>query len=402
MPRPERKLYTKNKSKYDEEDIEEISRIQKFINDNVENRKKNAEDPMMVDSGPSNTSPKNVAYIYPYEFWSLDPISQSNVKLFNKDYNNLKVIQYRVDDGSATIQCTAFFEKLNDRDEWIKKMSIVHGTLVKIIGKIDDPNMELLRWTEIIKLKEEYYSKPFVIPEDMLVGKTIRGHQTNENAVDSSNVKSSSSRLSFSRSHSNKVTYLSTTSQHDISLNESFAPLRSPSSLQKDQLSDSEEKSAESDFVVTDNAVQSDEDALFSTSMHEDLSRPLTPVNGFSVLEDFLFLPNIFKRLTDNETIDFSKLNLSQITEDVFINIIVRYIYEKQLLDFEFSLIRQASVLIEYATLVLRNQHDCNEPTPEQLTDLFTQSLLTLVNEEFLLYTDEKRITYKIRDEFIY
>ncbi|CAG8464523.1 3869_t:CDS:2 [Diversispora eburnea] len=32
--------------------------------------------------------------------------------------------------------------------------------------KVDDPNMELLRWAEIMTLVQDVYSKPFVVPED--------------------------------------------------------------------------------------------------------------------------------------------------------------------------------------------------------------------------------------------
>ncbi|CAG8481266.1 10209_t:CDS:2 [Acaulospora colombiana] len=273
----------KNTKRYDVEDIEEISRIRNLVVSNTRENKE-VEDAMIVDVDVE--SPKSIAHIYPYEFWKLDPISQANVKLFNKDYNNLKVFH----------------------------------------------SGDLVSKHQALSLAPQLTSQPSTLLNEGL----------------------SKSYSSSNQTESNPTSVVPNT--------------RSPS-------------------VV----IKSDGSSSSTGIIEDDLSYSLISVNSLSAYGDFSFLPNVFHRLTENQNIDFSLLNSSQITEDVFINVIVRYIYEKKLFHFEFSSIRQSLVLTEYAVLVLRNQHNCKESTPEQLTSLFMRSLMTLVNEEFLTLLDEER-----------
>ena len=83
-----------------------------------------------------------------------------------------------VDDGTAVISCVQW-RKSDDSDQGIFVPTL--GQLVSVFGKISefreerqltvssicpetDPNTEPLFWMEVIKLKREVYSKPFVLP----------------------------------------------------------------------------------------------------------------------------------------------------------------------------------------------------------------------------------------------
>ncbi|CAG8734233.1 27859_t:CDS:2 [Dentiscutata erythropus] len=157
---------------------------------------------------------------YAPKYWQFDPIYQTNVKLFIKDLLNLKTVQfiegskithgffygnhpiqevdiiatvtafdinegkkytkYTLDDGSATIEFTDF----KNEDGPILEPKFDRGTVIRVIGKIKDyngkreignsygrmwtekdPNAELLRWLEILTLKKDVYSRPFILPK---------------------------------------------------------------------------------------------------------------------------------------------------------------------------------------------------------------------------------------------
>lgn len=85
---------------------------------------------------------------------------------------------FSVDDGTGVISCIQW-RKVDDSDEGLTIPTL--GQLVSVFGKVTefhnerqltvssvcletDPNVEPLFWMEVIKLKREIYSKPFVIP----------------------------------------------------------------------------------------------------------------------------------------------------------------------------------------------------------------------------------------------
>ncbi|CAG8688982.1 34012_t:CDS:2, partial [Racocetra persica] len=173
--------------------------------------------------------------IYPYpspRFWYLDPVYHTNIKLYISSLLKLKRIQFT--EGSRTVQ--SFFVKNHP----IKKVEIIApitgidiirgsiirytekgkggrhnkyidnpqfdlGTLVKVIGRLNvfngkreiifdtgkiyvikDPNVEYLRWFEILTLMRDVYSKPFILPpNDMtLIYNIIDDEEANEDEAE--------------------------------------------------------------------------------------------------------------------------------------------------------------------------------------------------------------------------
>ncbi|CAI2167208.1 18035_t:CDS:2 [Funneliformis geosporum] len=161
--------------------------------------------------------------------WTYDPLYNTEVKLFIKDIFNLTCIQHQifdnktVDDGTSTIACVAFapedkpFTQLRGDPTSSsgsnslcpptpKISSILKNTkfnlteLVRVIGvinefnqkreikirfmeKLEDPNEELLRWTEIIYLKNHVYCREYNIPRHQNSGREIRPSKANRNNI---------------------------------------------------------------------------------------------------------------------------------------------------------------------------------------------------------------------------
>ncbi|CAG8718229.1 24228_t:CDS:2 [Gigaspora margarita] len=156
---------------------------------------------------------------YGPNYWKFDPIYQTNAKLFIKDLLNLKAVQFTEGSkithgffyGNHPIQevdiiaTIIAFEIINGKkskfikytptigyvdfqndDKLITEPKFDRGTVIRVIGilkdyngkreisnsygrmwDMKDPNAEVLRWLEILTLKKEVYSRPFILPKQM-------------------------------------------------------------------------------------------------------------------------------------------------------------------------------------------------------------------------------------------
>ncbi|CAG8709983.1 29661_t:CDS:2, partial [Racocetra persica] len=64
------------------------------------------------------------------------------------------------------IDCVNFGERGKDRrhNKYIDNPQFDVEALVKVIGRLNDPNVKYLRWFEILTLMRDVYSKPFILP----------------------------------------------------------------------------------------------------------------------------------------------------------------------------------------------------------------------------------------------
>ncbi|RHZ79888.1 hypothetical protein Glove_140g151 [Diversispora epigaea] len=393
-----------------------------------------------MSSKSSLHSDSNTYYFYPPALWKLDPTYNANVKLFFKDYANLKVVEiggrrgifylnhiinrvdvigvvssihdiikydnkvfcikYYLDDGSATIPCIVFFETLKIHDEWIKQHQIEHGNLVRIIGnineyrgkiqvkykpedlwKVDDPNMELLRWAEIMTLVQDVYSKPFVVPED-----EWNKYVDKERKPTSNNT--------FTKSTSN---YGSSTE-----FDKSPRPLTSASTSTANATSSSSSSSSSSENIII--TITSSID-LNGNPFSNDKKRKRVNdddendenIRPGKKIKDFQPIPKTFYRRKKRKNIN---LKASQITKDVLIDSIVNYIYDNNLTSFRLSWIRQEPIFVTYCEYILRHQY-YEDPTDDLITVLLKRSLSELVNENFLTFADKKNLLYEVKGEYV-
>lgn len=107
--------------------------------------------------------------------------------------------------------------------------------------------------------------------------------------------------------------------------------------------------------------------------------------------------PKLFYRRKKDNDLNLKSLSM---TSNTLTNLIVNYIYDKDLSSFRFSWIRQEPSLIACAEHVIRQQYH-EEPNDDLITTLMKKSLLELVEENFLIFSDNLHLAYKVRYEYI-
>ncbi|CAG8722198.1 7195_t:CDS:2 [Cetraspora pellucida] len=342
----------------------------------------------------------------PPRFWRLDPVYRTNVKIFIRYILNFKMIQfteefrtvqgfffrnhpvknveiiapitgieiignsiikYRLEDGSARIDCVNFGED-GKYNKYVRNPKFDFGTLVKVIGRINeyngkreiifntgniwvikDPNEELLRWLEILKLVENVYSKPFILPNNANLTDDI----SDKEETDEDNAE-----------------FIDVSDKEET--DEDNAELNNNEALH--MMSTSEERLDE------DNADLINDDAPLIMSILEKKSDENMPISSSL----------IFKRMKISED------SSSQITEDMFINSITRYIYKNHLYQFSPVRVCLSTELNDLAKKVIPNLS--TKPKSRAVYTLFTDALEELVREGFLIRVDA--ISYFVHSQF--
>ncbi|CAB4495722.1 uncharacterized protein OCT59_009562 [Rhizophagus irregularis] len=224
-----------------------------------------------------STSPRN-NFISNKQPWEYDPLYHTEVKLFIKDIHKLKHVQYKksgvekevsvffygqsnrpvqcvdiigivraidifrkvikyyIDDGSSTISCVEFIpdDLINSSSKLalsqlnkfnISELVRVGGMLneyknrkeikIRHMNKIEDPNEELLRWTEIICLKKDVYCKEFKFTSNHFDEKKLLRDKSSAGSYYPNKKMALSRKPTSGGGDSSTVSYLTQSNQSD-------------------------------------------------------------------------------------------------------------------------------------------------------------------------------------------
>ncbi|CAG8690815.1 3084_t:CDS:2, partial [Cetraspora pellucida] len=271
------------------------------------------------------------------------------------------IIKYRLEDGSARIDCVNFGED-GKCNKYVRDPKFDFGTLVKVIGRINeyngkreiifntgniwvikDPNEELLRWLEILKLVENVYSKPFILPNNA----NLTDDVSDKEETDEDNAE-----------------FIDETDEDNAEL-----------------INNVRDKETLHMMSTLDERLDEDNIGL----IHDD-----TPSISEKKSDENMPSSLIFRRMKISED------SSSQITEDMFINSITRYIYKNHLYQFSPVRVCLSTELNDLAKKVIPNLS--TKPKSRAVYTLFTDALEELVREGFLIRVDA--ISYFVHSQF--